>query len=164
MSFRASLIGSLALATLVSSCVSTQISPSSPAVAARDALIRAEPMGDYFIGRRYVTHRTRFWGYLRRPRQTWEESRLTIMYEGGTHVPDRLPELPEGAEGGFEFDHNHEYKIWGRYTGRTIYDPNANLFLPEFRPERFERITSSPGFLFSPNQSYNPKVLPPKTS
>jgi hypothetical protein len=152
------------LATLLPSCVSTQTSSTSPAVAARNALIRAEPVGDYYIGRRYVTHRTRFWGYLRRPRQTWEDSKLTIMYEGSTHVPDRLPELPEGAEGGFEFDHNYEYKVWGHYTGKTIYDPNSDLFLPEFKPERFELITASPGFLFSPNQGYNPKILPPKTS
>lgn len=123
------------------------------------ALIKAEPRGSHYIGRRYYVEKTRFWGYLRRPGQPWEEARLVVMNEDVSRTPDRLPERPRGAQG-YGFDHNYEYKLNGRYTGETIYDPNSNMFLPEFRLESYELISASPGWLFSPGERYDPKRLP----
>ena len=71
--------------------------------------------------------------------------------------------LPRGAHG-YGFDHNYEYKINGRFTGETIYDPNANLFLPEFRLESYELISATPGWLFDPKEIYDSKKLPSKRS
>jgi hypothetical protein len=167
MKFRALLICLLALLGF-SSCVTPSGSgsggePKSPALVERDALIKLEPTGDFYIGRRYVTERTRFWGYLRRPRQTWDQSKLVIMNESIAHVPDRLRESATPEPGsGFGFDHNYEYRIYGSYSGKTIYDPNANYFLPEFVIERYELIDADPGFLFKPGVRYDSRALPPR--
>lgn len=149
-----------------SSCTYSGVTPSpaqstaqSPAVAKRDAMIRTEPTGDYFIGRRYVTERTRFWGYVRRPRQTWDSAKLVIMNESKCKSPDRLE---EGAAHGFGFDHNYEYRLFGRFSGKTMYDPNSNYFLPEFVLESYELISEGPGFLFRPGVRYDSKALPPR--
>ncbi|MEZ5301384.1 MAG: hypothetical protein R3F11_12135 [Verrucomicrobiales bacterium] len=126
------------------------------------AEIAAEPMGDYYVGRRYYTEKTRFWGYVRRPRQPWEKSQLVIMNERVSRVPDRLPE--ESPDGGREFgyDHNREYRIRGRFSGEPAYDPNSNLVLPEFVPSSFDLIKESGGWLFHPEESYSPFRLPPR--
>jgi hypothetical protein len=58
------------------------------------------------------------------------------------------------------FDHNYEYRIWGSFTGKKIYDPNSNFVIPEFRLSKYELISSSPGFLFYPGEKYNPRHLP----
>ncbi len=133
-----------------------------PAVAARNALIKAEPGGDYFIGRRYFTDKTRYWGYLRKPGQLWESARLTVMDEHrGVLTPDRLQEMP-AAGNAHGFDHNYEYKVWGSYTGEKCYDPNADMELPVFAARKFEAIDPKPGFLFKPSDRYNPKYIPAK--
>lgn len=147
------------------SCFSACVSPSGygagtpnmgnyPTVETRDTNIRSESNGSYFYGRRYHVNKTRFWGYLRKPRQPWSEAKLAVMNESVTNQPDRIPEYgPENYRQGF--DQNYEYKVSGSYTGRKIYDPNSNLFLPEFKPTRFELIDMQPGWLFSPNDYYN---------
>ena len=125
------------------------------------ALIKAEPRGDYYIGRRWVTHKTHFWGYVRRPGESWEKAKLVVMKEDLARQPDRLPEVPQGAHG-FGFDHNYEYKLKGRFTGEDVYDPNSNWFLPWFQLESYELISANPGWLFSPDATYDPKKLPRK--
>ncbi len=126
--------------------------------AERAAKIQAEPRGDFYIGRRYYVRRIHAWGYLRRPGQSWSSAKVVMMNESSMRVPDRLPEFGTGKV--FGFDHNYEYKIRGNYTGRTIYDPNANARLPEFRPTSIEILDKSPGFLFKPGQRYNPGLMP----
>ncbi len=151
----------IVLAILCASCVSNSTTGlQGPEVAAQNARIRAEPAGDYYVGRRYVTKKTRFWGYLRRPKQPWSSSKLVVMNESLAATPDRLPERPDGADRSFGFDHNHEYRIWGSYSGKKIYDPNSNLFLPEFVLEEYELVNADPGFLFDPKEKYDPKLLP----
>jgi len=130
-----------------------------PAVKARNAQIAMEAPGDYYIGRRWYTEGTRFWGYLRRPQQPWSEATLVIMNERSMKQPDRLPEV--GAPQVHGFDHNHEYRIWGSFTGRTVYDPNSNFRIPEFRLTRYEPVSSSPGFLFWPGEQHGARRLPP---
>jgi hypothetical protein len=126
---------------------------------ARDAQIRQEPRGDFYVGRRFYTWRTRYWGYLRRPGELWDSSKLVIINERQAKSPDRLSEAPEAgfAHG---FDHNHEYRMYGSYSGREVYDPNADIFLPEFILSKWERITDKPGFLFDPRESYDYRRLP----
>ncbi len=133
---------------------------NTPAERQRAAEIAAEPRGNHYIGRRYHVDRTRFWGYLRRPGEPWQSARLVVMNERRKYAPDRLPELPAGGGRGFSFDHNHEYRIYGHYSGRTVYDPNANLFLPEFVLTDYELISASPGWLFAPGESYEPGRMP----
>lgn len=142
--------------TVLSSCGTP--GSNHPAVLERNRQIAQEPRGDYYIGRRYYVRGTRFWGYLRRPGEVWDKARLVVMKETRTRQPDRVPEgTGPDAHG---FDHNREYRIRGRFTGETVYDPNADLELPSFEPVSFELINPHPGFLFSPTDRYNPRYLP----
>ena len=59
----------------------------------------------------------------------------------------------------YGFDHNQEYRIWGNFTGRRVYDPNSDLFLPEFQLTRWQLINQSPGWLFQPNERFNGNQL-----
>ncbi|MEM7147598.1 MAG: hypothetical protein AAF591_20965 [Verrucomicrobiota bacterium] len=127
---------------------------------ARAAQISAEQRGPWFIGRRYYTAGTRFWGFMRRPGESWEKSQMVIINEKEMKQPDRLPEYnPGGDEHGF--DHNYEYKLWGYYTGGRVYDPNSNYIIPEFVLQKYELVSRNPGYLFRPGEHYNPKLLPP---
>lgn len=157
---------SAAVALVLSSCTYTstrtvEYGPANmggPTVAERKASIKAEPSGDYFIGRRYYVQKTRFWGYLRKPGQAATRSRLVIMNESRILNPDRLPEDgPPGKRYGF--DQNYEYRIEGRFSGREAYDPNSDQILPEFVPTRFTLIAKNPGWLFYPKDHYDPQRL-----
>jgi len=127
---------------------------SLPPPDVRKAQIAAEPRGDFYYGRRYFVRKTRFWGYLRKPGQSARSAKLVIFNEAKKRNPDRLPE--DGASKVYGYDNNYEYKIYGRYTGRTLYEPNSNQFLPEFLLTNYELITANPGWLFSPADHYNP--------
>lgn len=159
-------------ALILSSCTTTSTTsgsgagalPSSalshPAVKARNEQIALEAPGNYYIGRRWWTDGTRFWGYLRKPGEPWSESKLVIMNESVIKQPDRLPE--EGVPQVHGFDHNFEYRIWGSFTGVEVYDPNSNFRIPEFRISKYELVNQNPGFLFWPGEQYSPRRLPPK--
>ncbi len=121
----------------------------------RAAEIATEPTGDFHYGRRYFVKRTRFWGYLRRPREPWSSARLVVFNESRKRSPDRLPEDgPPGRRYGY--DANYEYRITGYYTGETVYDPNSNQFLPEFMLTGYKLLDANPGWLFSPSDHYDP--------
>lgn len=125
-----------------------------PSAEERQAQIANEPTGDFFYGRRYFVERTRFWGYLRKPRQSASTAKLVIFKEDRKRAPDRLPENSSGASYGF--DNNFEYRIKGYYTGEEGYDPNSNQFLPVFMLTDYEVVDRNPGWLFSPSDHYKP--------
>lgn len=126
---------------------------TGPSPEFRKQKIATEQTGNFFYGRRYYVEKTRFWGYLRKPRQPWSTARLVMMNESRTKVPDRLPEYGSGQR--YAYDQNFEYRVYGNYTGETVYEPNSNQFLPEFRPTRFELVDRDPGWLFSPADQYD---------
>lgn len=128
----------------------------------RESHIANEPMGDFWIARRWHTKNTRFWGYLKRPRQPWSQAKLVMLNESQKLAPDRLPEAADSGNSN-GFDHNYEYKFWGSFTGDTIYDPNSNLMLPEFKLSRFEQIDTDPGYVFEPWERYWSNTFPPLT-
>jgi hypothetical protein len=103
-------------------------------------------------------HKTRFWGYLRKPGRPAKDSQLVVFLESQKLNPDRLPETgPPGQRYGF--DQNYEYRIWGRYTGRKVYDVNSNQFLPEFLLQDYQLLDKQPGWLFQPSDQYHPKRI-----
>jgi len=128
-----------------------------PTKAERKAQIKSEDRGNFYYGRRYFVKKTRFWGYLRKPGQSAYNSKLVIFNEAKKLNPDRLPET--GRSKVYGFDQNYEYKIWGRYTGRTLYEPNSNQFLPEFQLTNYQLVHKNPGWLFSPSDFYSPTRL-----
>ncbi|MCW1921156.1 hypothetical protein OKA05_01235 [Luteolibacter arcticus] len=126
-----------------------------PTVEERRAAVASEPTGDFFYGRRYYIQKTRFWGYVKRPRQGWDKAKLVIVREDKKRQPDRLPENgPDGQRYGY--DQNYEYRLNGYFTGKEAYDPNSNQFLPEFMLTGYEVVNRNPGWLFRPDDRYDP--------
>jgi len=129
-----------------------------PSVEVRAAEIASEPTGNFYYGRRYFVKKTRFWGYLRKPRQSADTAKLVIFNESKKRNPDRLPESgPPGERYGF--DQNYEYKIYGYYTGDKVYEVNSNQILPEFMLTGYELVDRNRGWLFSPRDHYNPQYI-----
>lgn len=145
------------LCVLLTQCSSTMGSGNlgGPTVEERNAKIANEPTGSFFYGRRYFVEKTRFWGYLRQPRQPWSRAKLVIFREDKKHAPDRLLEGgPAGQR--YAFDNNFEYRIHGSYTGQQAYDPNSNQFVPEFMLTDYTVLDRQPGWLFRPDDRYDP--------
>lgn len=125
-----------------------------PTVEERYSRIASEPTGNFYYGRRYFIEKTRFWGYLREPRQPWSKAKLVMMAESRTRQPDRLPEIgPPGQRYGF--DSNVEYRVTGSYTGKKAYDPNSNQILPVFAATSYTVVERQPGWLFRPDDRYD---------
>ncbi|MGC4014186.1 MAG: hypothetical protein QM755_06645 [Luteolibacter sp.] len=121
----------------------------------RAAKIASEPSGDFFYGRRYYVHKTRFWGYVRKPHESWSRAKLVFFDESQKTNPDRLPENgPDGQRYGF--DNNYDYRIRGYFEGKTWYEPNSNQFLPVFKLTGYEVVDRNPGWLFRPDDRYDP--------
>src|SRR6266516_6886029 len=103
--------------------------------------IAAEPAGDYFIGRRYYKPDYKFWGYVRRPGQSWSTAQLVMLNEKQKLAPDR-----ERVEIGS--DNNYEYKLDGYFSGDKVYEPASNTIYPEFVLKGYELISTNPPPIF----------------
>lgn len=146
----------MAAAAALASCQTGGLSPAQlQQVEYRRMAIAVEPPGDYYIGRRFHIDRTHFWGYVRRPGESWDKSRLVVLSERFMKQPDRHPEMPEGDTPAYGSDHNTEYRLWGYFSGRNVYDPNSNMILPEFVLQRHELKDTSPGWLFRPDEKFD---------
>ena len=99
--------------------------------------IKTEPPGNYFIGRRYFKNDYKFWGYVRKPGEPWSSAKLVMMNEQHKLAPDR-----EVAQLGS--DNNHEYKLYGEFSGQTVYEPASNGLYPEFVLRGYELRDSNP--------------------
>ena len=109
--------------------------------------IQAEPPGDYYIGRRYFKGSVfKFWGYLRKPGQPWKTAQLVVFNEKEKLAPDR-ERLSFGS------DNNYEYRIYGTFSGETVYEPASNGFYPEFILKRYELISTNPAPIFRSQHS-----------
>ena len=86
--------------------------------------IQAEPLGDYFIGRRYYKPDFKFWGYVRRPGQPWSTAQLVMLNEKQKIAPDR-EQLKFGS------DDNYEYKLYGDFSGDKVYFEGLRIDLDE---------------------------------
>lgn len=151
-------LGLPVLLLAAASCATTD-PRSEQALQYRRMEIAAEAPGNYFIGRRFHIPNTHFWGYVRRPGESWDKSRLVMVNERFMRQPDRYPEIPSGDGPAYGSDHNREYRLWGYFTGRRVYDPNSNMALPEFMLQRYEVKSHSPGWLFKPNERFNGSQL-----
>jgi hypothetical protein len=112
----------------------------SSRIAMSDA-IRSEEPGNYYIGRRYYKQDYKFWGFIRRPGQPWSTAKLVMLNEHTKLAPDR--EL-----GKIGSDNNYEYKIYGDFSGETVYEPASNGFYPEFVLKAYELRSVSPVNIF----------------
>jgi hypothetical protein len=103
--------------------------------------IAVEPAGDYFIGRRYYKPDYKFWGYVRRPGQPWSTAQMVMLNEKQKLAPDR-------EQLNFGSDNNYEYKLYGNFSGDTVYEPASNGIYPEFVLKGYELISTNPAPIF----------------
>ena len=117
---------------------------------AMNETIKSEPPGDYYIGRRYFKNDYKFWGYVRRPGQPWSTAKMVMMNEQQKLAPDR-------QEGNIGMDNGYEYKLYGSFSGQTVYEPASNGFYPEFLLRGYElRSTTPPNIFKTPAQAMDP--------
>lgn len=119
------------------------------------AEINNEPQGDYFIGRRYYKVDYKFWGYIRKPGESWANAKMVMFNEQQKLAPDR--EL-----GKLGSDNGYEYKLYGRFSGETVYEPASNGFYPEFVLKGYELRNVSPASIFKDPGALDPqrRVIP----
>ena len=138
----------LALAVLTS-CET--VDHDAPARAAMAAAIRAEQPGNYFIGRRMFKKDYKMWGWMREPGQPWKTSKLVMLNEQIRLAPDRV-------RGTLGDDNNHEYRLLGRFTGETVYEPASDRFYPEFQLTGFEVLSAQPPPIYLDKRQENPEI------
>ena len=110
------------------------------------ARIQSEAPGDYYIGRRYFKREFKFWGYVRRPGQPWSTSQLVMLNEKQKLAPDR-------AQNNIGSDNNYEYKLYGVFSGDTVYEPASNGMYPEFVLKNYQLVSSNPPPIFKSQYS-----------
>ncbi|MFL6516018.1 MAG: hypothetical protein ACJ8M1_13455 [Chthoniobacterales bacterium] len=103
--------------------------------------IASEPPGDYYIGRRYYKPDFKFWGYVRKPGQPWSTAKMVMLNENEKLAPDR-------EQLNFGSDNNYEYRLYGEFSGQTVYEPASNGFYPEFVLKKIELISTNPPPIF----------------
>jgi len=133
------------------------IDPYASERAAAAAAIHLEAPGDYFIGRRFYKEDYKMWGWVREPGRPWSSAKLVMFNEQQKLAPDR-----EGGKLGT--DNNYEYKLFGGYSGETVYEPASNRFYPEFVLKGYELKSASPPMIFKEKRSTDPAVrllIPP---
>lgn len=116
--------------------------------------LAAEPPGDYFIGRRYYKPEFKFWGYVRRPGQPWSMAKLVMLNEKEKLAPDR-------EQLSFGKDNNYEYKLFGYFSGETVYEPASNGFYPEFVLKNYQLISVNPPPIFKSQMSGRDQAATP---
>ncbi len=128
-------------AIFLAGCASEEPSGIQQARVDNAARISSEAPGDYYIGRRYFKTNYKFWGYVRRPGQPWSSSQLVMLNEKQKLAPDR-------AANSFGSDNNYEYKLYGYFSGDTVYEPASNGMYPEFVLKNYELISTNPPPIF----------------
>lgn len=135
-----------AAALLLTSCVTTAPTGIHQARIDLQQQIASEPLGEYYIGRRYYKPDFKFWGYIRKPGQPWSTAQLAMLNEKAKLAPDR-------EQMNFGSDNNYEYRLYGEFSGQTVYEPASNGFYPEFILKRYELVSASPPAIFKSQTS-----------
>src|SRR6266403_5898998 len=106
--------------------------------------VKTERLGDYFVGRRLVGQHFYFWGYVKKPGESWDRAKLVMLNEKITLAPDR-------ARNAIGSDNNFEYRLYGYFSGDRVYESASGRFFPEFVLKKAELIDSNPPAIFPPN-------------
>jgi hypothetical protein len=114
------------------------------------AAINAEPKGAYLVGRRYYKFDYRVWGYVRNSGEPWSKAKMIVLNEHQKMAPDR-EKAAIGSDNGFE------YKLFGRFSGDTVYEPASNSFYPEFVLTGYQLISEHPAPIFREPGAMDPK-------
>ena len=147
---RSACLAALAAVTLFQNACQT-VDTQAPTRAAMNAAIRAEAPGDFFIGRRMYKSDYKMWGWVREPGKPWTTARLVMMNEQTKLAPDR-------EAGKLGSDNNYEYRLSGRFSGDTVYEPASDQFYPEFVLAGYELINTKPTGIYITNRQEDPSI------
>lgn len=126
-------------AVFICSCATTRIDSTSLFIEDVNLQQRIvnEPEGNDFVGRRLYGGKYSFWGYVRKPRESWKRARLVMLNEQRKHAPDR-------DAGRLGADNNYEYRLQGYFSGDVIYESTSGRFYPEFVLTGYELVDRDP--------------------
>ena len=127
------------------------VDTDAPARAAMNAAILTEKTGDYFIGRRMFKTDYKMWGWIRELGKPWTTSRLVMLNEQKKLAPDR-------SQGKIGLDNNYIYRLSGKFSGDTVYEPASDRFYPEFVLEGYELLSTKPEPIYVTNEQEKPDV------
>ncbi len=119
--------------------------------------IASETPGNYWIGRRYYKPVYKFWGYVRQPGQPWSTAKMVMINEKQKLAPDR-------AQNAIGSDNDFEYKLYGEFSGDTVYEPASNGMYPEFILKNYELISTNPPAIFKSQLSGRAQAATSTTS
>lgn len=149
MTFTRMVFFALALGgTLLTGCQSGGGGGNSAERVALASSIRGEQPG-YYVGRRYYKTDYKFWGFIRQSGQPWSAAKLVMMNEHTKLAPDR-------EEAKIGSDNDYEYRLFGEFTGDTVYEPASNRFYPEFRLKGAELLSTNPPPIYREAGATNP--------
>ena len=141
------LLGSL---FLLAACQTTQQNIQAARLAMNEQ-IRNEPPGNYYIGRRYFKQDYKFWGYIRKPGQSWSTATLVMLNEQKKLASDR-------EQNSIGSDNNYEYKFYGHFSDDLVYEPASNGFYPEFVLAGYELLSTRPAPIYRVTGATDPSV------
>ena len=150
MQIRHLLAPALAAFLPLSGCVTQEMKDKKASRQAMQDAIRQEAPGNYYVGRRYYKVDYKFWGFVRKPGEQWNTAKLVMLNEQGKLAPDR--EL-----GKLGSDNNSEYKLYGEFSGQTVYEPASNGFYPEFVLKAYELRTITSATIYKEPGALDPK-------
>jgi hypothetical protein len=93
----------------------------------------------------------KMWGWVREPGKSWTTAQLVMLNEQTKIAPDR-----EAGELGT--DNNYEYRLRGRFSGDTVYEPASDKFYPEFILTGYELINTKPTGIYITNRQEDPDI------
>ncbi len=141
------------IALFFTACESgTETSRYSQTQAAINRSIAQERPGNYYIGRRFFRRYFFFWGYVRKPRQSWSQAQLVMLNEQKVHAPDR-------AENVIGSDNGYEYRLQGYFSGQKVYEPASNSFYPEFVLTGYTLLSQHPPPIFRQASATDPNRI-----
>ena len=149
MQIRPLLLLALAAFLPMTGCVTPEMKHKKAARQVMEDEIRREEPGNYYVGRRYYKVDYKFWGFVRKPGQQWNTAKLVMLNEQGKLAPDR--EL-----GKLGSDNNSEYKLYGDFSGQTVYEPASNGFYPEFTLKAYELRSVAPASIYKESGATDP--------
>jgi len=71
---------------------------------------------------------------------------------------------PDRALNKIGYDNNFEYKLYGNFSGQTVYEPASDSFYPEFVLQGFEIKDTNPPNIYLQKRQNEPSVrilMPP---
>jgi hypothetical protein len=65
---------------------------------------------------------------------------------------------PDRVAGKLGVDNNYEYRLSGRFSGETVYEPASDKFYPEFVLTDYELINTKPTGIYITNRQEDPDI------